>query len=538
MPLINLDLFSVGVAAAATGVLGFTVFLSGRKSITHQTFLAFSLITIAWGTINYFSYNITSASIAFWLLRGVIFFAVLQAFLIFQLFYVFPKTRVVFPKPYVRYLLPVVGATALLTLTPLVFSRVLEVSAAGRILRLENGPGILLFGAVSVGLVAASVALLIRKTLRSAGDERLQFKYLLLGAFLMFALIIAFNFILPAFLGNVRFIPLGAVFTFPFALFTSYAIAKHHLLHVKVVATEILTFILAVVMFIEVVLADSLLLIVFRSGVLLLVLIFGILLIRSVLREVEQREKLEELARQLKTANDQLGELSRFKTQLLSLASHQIKSPLAAIKGFVSILLDGLYGSVEGQVRVTLEKVKRSTDNLVDLINTLLDLRKVEEGKMEYRFERTDLNRLVGDTVEELRPLAEAKKLGMKFVPLAGAVLVQADAQKLKQVVQNLIDNAIKYTPLGLVKVELQKEGAYVVCSVTDSGLGVPGDLLPHLFEEFVRDERVKAKVLGMGLGLYIAKKIVEAHGGAIWAKSAGEKQGSQFSFRLPLDSK
>jgi len=534
-PLINLDLFSVGVAAAATGVLGFTVFLSDRKSITHQTFLAFSLVTIVWGTINYFSYNITSPPAAFWLLKGVIFFAVVQAFFIFQLFYVFPKERVTFPKAYVRYLLPLVGATALLTLTPFVFSRVLEVSSEGRIVRLENAPGILLFGAVSVGLVVASVVLLVRKALRSSGSERVQFNYLILGAFLMFALIIAFNFILPAFLENVRFIPLGAVFTFPFVLFTSYAIAKHHLLHVKVVTTEILTFILAVVTFVEIVLADSLTLILFRSGVFLLVLIFGILLIRSVLREVEQREKLEELTKELQVVNNQLGELSRFKTQLLSLASHQIKSPLAAIKGFVSILLDGLYGSVEGQVRVTLEKVKRSTDNLVDLINTLLDLRKVEEGKMDYHFERADLNKLVGDTVEDLRQLAEAKKLGLKLVPLAGEVWVQADAQKLKQVAQNLIDNAIKYTPLGLVKVELQKEGNYVVCSVTDSGLGIPSDLLPHLFEEFVRDERVKAKVLGTGLGLYIAKKIVEAHGGTIWAKSEGEKRGSQFSFRLPL---
>jgi signal transduction histidine kinase len=266
-----------------------------------------------------------------------------------------------------------------------------------------------------------------------------------------------------------------------------------------------------------------------------LVLIFSIFLITSVWREEEQRQELERLNGQLDDKNQQLDQLSHFKSELLSLASHQIRSPLAAIKGFVTLIIGGSYGEVSDKTKEALGKVQHSADELIGLINTLLDVRKVEEGKMEYVFARTDLNKMVGSVVDLLRPLAETKKLEFTYVSSGKEVFVNADAEKLKQVIQNLTDNSIKYTPAGFVHVELKEENGAAIVSVADSGLGVSATLIPFLFEEFVRDARVKKEIRGTGLGLYIARKISEAHGGKISATSGGEGKGSTFSVSIPL---
>ena len=290
--LINLDLLSVGISVAAAGILGFAVYFNNRKSITNKTFLLFSLVTIFWGIINYATYNVRSVEMALILQRLVIFFAVWQAFFIFQLFYVFPYEKIKFSAKYKLFLVPLVIFTAILTLTPLVFNRVVEISSAGRILRIENGPGIAVFGVVSVGLVLSSVALLIFRLLRGSSIEKKQFKYILVGTIIMFSLIICFNFALPAILNDVRFIPMGAAFILPFISLTAYAIFRHHLMNVKIIMTEILTFVLATVTLIEIVVSQDIVTIILRSGVFLLVLSFGILLISGVRREVEQRERL------------------------------------------------------------------------------------------------------------------------------------------------------------------------------------------------------------------------------------------------------
>lgn len=235
-------------------------------------------------------------------------------------------------------------------------------------------------------------------------------------------------------------------------------------------------------------------------------------------------------------ANHQLQDLSRFKSQLLSLASHQIKAPLAAIKGYISLVQEGGYGEVPENLKKPIASMQRSANGLVELITSLLDLRRIEEGKMEYAFDKVDLAEMVRDVVDELGMLAREKSLQLTLAGADNPVYVRADKTKLRQVVQNLVDNSIKYTPNGSVNVVLSTEGRYVTCTVSDTGLGMAPALLPRLFDEFTRDQRVEHTIRGTGLGLYIAKRIIEAHGGSVQADSPGEGKGSRFWFTLPIE--
>lgn len=542
----NLDLLSVGIAVAGMLILGFITFFNNSKSLTSRLFLCLAVSASAWGIVNYVFYQVYSPDASFWLLRLVMFFAVWAAFFNFTLSYVFPADTAQFPKYYSRFLVPATVIISCLTLTPFVFSGIVWLTNQ-HVSQLATGPGIFLFGALVIFLNGGGIFFLIKKARSADDNHRRPTRIFLLGVIVMLSLIMIFNFILPAFFNNPRFVPLGALFLFPFIALTAYAILRHHLLDVKIIATEILAFLLAIISLAEVVLSTNIFLTLFRSSVFILILAFSILLIRSVRREVEQREELQKLNKQIAEQNDKLQDLSRFKSQLLSLASHQIKSPLASIKGFASLIVEGSYGVIPDTAKVAIAKIQHSADDLIGLINTLLDLRKVDEGKMEYKFGRTDLNKMVGDMVEMLKPLAGAKQLEFTFTSPGREVWVSADAEKLKQVIQNLTDNSIKYTPAGFVHVELKSERApgsmgvgpgalagMAVVSVSDSGVGIPADLIPHLFEEFVRDERVKKEILGTGLGLYIAQKIAEVHGGKITAESPGEGKGSTFRVTLP----
>jgi len=532
---VNLDLFSVGIAIAGIGILGFMVFFSNRKSATNKAFFCLSWAIILWSLFNYLSYNLETSQRPLWFVRYVMFSAVWFAFFMYQLAYIFPKESIRFPSWYKAVLLPITFITSLLTLTPIVISGIVETAKTGQVAGIAVGPGIILFGLIAGGLDIVAITLFVNKALKATGTERKQLIFILIGVGITLSLLLIFNFIIPSIYNVLKFIPLGAVFVLPFVAFTAYAIFKHHLLDVKVIATEGAAFLLTIVSLFEVILSNDINVLLFRSAVFVLTLVFSIFLIRSVLNEVEQREQLQKLSEELKAANAQLEELSRFKTQLLSLASHQVKSPLAAMKGFVSLIIDGTYGEVNEKVKETLGKVKKSADELIGLINTLLDLRKAEEGKMDFKLAPADFVPLVAGVVDGLKSLVVEKKIEFTYVAPPEKIMVSADAPKLKQVIQNIIDNSIKYTPEGFVRVAVEKKDGNVVVSVKDSGFGISRDLLPHLFEEFVRDEKVKQKILGTGLGLYIARKIIEAHGGKIWAESEGEGKGAQFYVELKV---
>jgi len=244
----------------------------------------------------------------------------------------------------------------------------------------------------------------------------------------------------------------------------------------------------------------------------------------------EQNPTREELA----ALNKKLEEANHFKMHLLALTSHQMKTPLGIIRGYTALLRDGHYGEMDERAREVVAKIEFAAEDLVNLVDNVIDLRKVEEGRIEYQMENFDFIQMAREAAEELGHMATSKGLNMSFEAPEGEITVYGDAQKLRHVIQNLIDNAVKYTPRGSVRVKVEDKDANVVLSVTDSGIGIPADLKPLLFEEFVRDERVRREIRGSGLGLHVAKLFTEAHNGTISADSAGPEHGSVFSISIP----
>jgi two-component system phosphate regulon sensor histidine kinase PhoR len=165
-----------------------------------------------------------------------------------------------------------------------------------------------------------------------------------------------------------------------------------------------------------------------------------------------------------------------------------------------------------------------------------MDYRRIEEGKLEFNFEKVDIISLIREIVEKMKLLAMEKNLSLDFESKFDSLILNVDKLRFSQVIQNLIDNAIKYTKEGWVKVKIDKENNEVLISVSDSGIGMSKELQQKLFGQFVRDPSIKKEIRGTGLGLYIAKHIVEAHKGKIWAESEGIGKGSTFYIKLPIE--
>ncbi len=531
----NPDLLSVGISVAVAVILGFIVFFSNWKSATSRSFLYFTLASVLWGIMNYVSYGMRPASASLEALRYALFLGVWSSFLFFRLAYVFPEAKIVFPRWYRDALLPAVILMSAIALTPMVFLRVSNIDFDGRITGIENGPVFLLFMAVVAVLMIWGLATLFGKIKKAKGLLRKQLNWMFCGALASFILIATSDFVLPIFWSDPSFVPFRSVLLLPLIISGAAAILKYRFLELNVIATEVFVLALGAITLSEVIAASSFSSAAFEAVVFFLVLIFGGILVRSARLEAGRREELKQLNEQFERTNEKAQELERLKTQLLSFASHQVKSPLIAIKGMVSTASAGLYGPIDVKTKNVLVKAADSTSGLIDLINNMLDTRKVEEGRMDYHFSKTDASALVGEVMSLLQPIADSKKISLSFHGPEGGAFMSADGEKVKHAIKNLIDNAIKYTSKGFVKVVLSKKGNKVELSVMDSGLGISKDFMPLLFHRFMRDDRVKAKVLGAGLGLYVAKKIVEDHGGKIFAESEGEGKGSKFTMILPV---
>jgi signal transduction histidine kinase len=529
----NIDLLTVGIAIAANLTLGFSVFFTNPKSATNRLFFIQTLILSIWSLMNYLSYQQHDPKFALLLVRLVLFFAVPNSVIFLVLMNTFPSN---FLKISLKSLLILVTATLIvmgITLSPLLFSSVTvhENSAPTPVVEI----GIIPFIILAILSIPLGIYYLIKNYIFAKGKEKQQLRYIFIGVIVMFTLITLFNFIYPTVFKNSRFIPLSAIFTFPFIAFTSYAILKHKLFNIKVAGTALVTFILAVITFAEIIFAEDLSRIIFRSSIFILILVYGINLIRGVLKEVKQREEIQELAKDLEKANVRLKELDQLKTEFISLATHQIRAPLTAIKGYISLMQEGDYGEINSEAKKALDIIFTSTNNLVTIVGDFLDVSRIEQGRMKYEYSDFNLQELIQQVVTEYKPNVDKRGLVLHYTFEENKnYTIHADRGKIKQIIGNIIDNSIKYTPKGEINISLSTKQNKALIKVADTGVGIPQGTMPKLFQKFTRAENAnEANILGTGLGLYVAKQMIEAHQGRIWAESEGPNKGSQFYIEL-----
>ncbi len=241
---------------------------------------------------------------------------------------------------------------------------------------------------------------------------------------------------------------------------------------------------------------------------------------------------------ELQEANLRLRELDRAKSEFLSIASHQLRTPISALKGYLSMMIDGDFGPVPDKIKVVIKDLFESASRLARLINVFLNVSRIESGRLKLDKHEVQVNDLIVSVVKELNNQALQKKLELLYEePKKTLPLINADSDKLREVILNLIDNSIKYTLTGSVKISVSVEANDFHFVVKDTGIGIDPEEAKTLFRKFVRGSGVaQIHTGGSGLGLFIAQKIIKEHGGKVWAESEGKGKGSTFQFVIPID--
>jgi signal transduction histidine kinase len=277
----------------------------------------------------------------------------------------------------------------------------------------------------------------------------------------------------------------------------------------------------------------------FLTGITLVMAMgFGWMLIRSVKKEIERRDQLQEMSDRLARANDELRKLDNAKSEFISIASHQLRTPLTAIKGFISLILEGSYGKISPEIQDILNKVYASNDRIVQLVENLLNISRIESGRIQYQFEKASIETILKELSDMFFVMTQGRNLTLTFtLPKEKLPLIYMDAPKIREVISNLIDNALKYTEKGGIEVILEQRGPMARITVADTGMGVEPAMIEHLFSKFIRGskEASRMNVAGTGLGLYVGRSFVEAHHGKIWIESEGLGKGSKFIVELPI---
>lgn len=245
-------------------------------------------------------------------------------------------------------------------------------------------------------------------------------------------------------------------------------------------------------------------------------------------------DPMRQLNLELQSVNQQLESASRLKSQFLANMSHELRTPLNSIIGYTQLVLDGIYGPVTDKQRDRLDKVARNGHNLLSLINDILDLSKIEAGQLILQPERVSVSELLQSITATFEPLAESKGIHFQVIYPDDAFL-NADPVRARQILINLVANAVKFTRQGEVTLTARQNGSMMSFAVADTGIGIPQDSLKLIFEEFRQvDNSTTREYEGTGLGLAITRRLAELHGGTVSVESTVGK-GSTFTVTLPL---
>jgi len=395
------------------------------------------------------------------------------------------------------------------------------------------------------------IRLLISRKMANQEEKR-QILLVFSGIAVVVLFGVVFDIILPI-AGNTGLIWIGP-FAISFWLFlTFYAIQKYRLFDLRLLATEGLTIIMAFLLTGDILLTEGWKKIFVKSIILLLVIYGGYRLTQSVKLEIRRRRRIQKLLKELKHANKRLKELDATKTEFVSIASHELLTPISAIEGYLSMILDEKIVDIkDARALKFLNRVYQSSRRLAKLVTDLLNISRIEEGRLAINKEELDMSKIVAEVASELKFKARAQKIDL-ITKASQLEKAYADSDKIKEVLINLCGNSLKFTPPGgrvIIKTAIwptrkvkkhcpQAEkligDRQLVVKVKDTGIGIAKKDLGKLFKKFSRLKPRITHSQGTGLGLYISQSLVKMLHGIIWAESKGRNQGSTFFFSLPL---
>ena len=414
-----------------------------------------------------------------------------------------------------------------------------EITLVGEAKKEVYGFGYIFYLLLLVGYFVGGLVILLKKFVSSTGIFRNQLVYILLGTSIAITLGVITNIVFPN-AGLYGYEWIGPIGTLIMVSFIFYAVTRHKLWNFRILAIQFFVALMVLTMLLQIFVANNFLEQLVRGTIFFITFAFSIFLIKNLLQEVEDREKMERLTNNLYEANKRLQIIDVEKSDFVSITSHQFRTPLTIIKGYTSMLLEGSFGSIRNEKQTTaLDKIYQASQRLVLTIEEFLNISRIEQSQMAYTPEKTELRNLVGQVIKSITQTLTDVNLKLVFnAPLSDNFYTRIDPAKTRLVITNIIDNSIKYTPAGgKIKVTLEKKHSTktILLSVEDNGIGMNKSMLNRLFEKFSRGENIsKLHTEGRGLGLYIARQIIQSQGGRIWAESPGKDMGSTFYIEFP----
>lgn len=511
------------IAGILSLFIGFLAFKNNENKKETKLFSLFCFLTSIWIILNFFFlYFRDSRLLGFIYASGTFLIASLLSWT-----YVYVKKGDSRWKHVVIYSFASV-ISALSLFTNFIVGEVMYIDSSG--IKIKEGELFPLFGIFLAGCIILSLIKIFISYKSSFGKARREIRMVFFGIAGFTGISMLVSSILPMF-GIFSFTNLDSPSALVFVIFTSLAIIKHRFLNIKIVLSHLFVSMIVVLSAVEIFFSSTMEMVVIRTLFFFVFLFMGIMFLNSISIEIRRKEQLE-------SANKKLRELDKLKSEFISMASHQLRTPLAGMKGFISIMRKGVYGEIPESFNEPIDHIESSNERLIHLVEDMLNVSQIEAGRMTFEFKRENLNHLAQEIFDSFVLMAEEKNLKLKIKKTKGLPKISIDYGKMREVISNIVDNAIKYTREGGVTIETRKSdnNKMLEIAVTDTGIGIEKGGFDVLFDKFSRGrEAQEMKKSGVGLGLYLGRKIIEAHHGKIKVKSEGRDRGAAFIVQLPI---
>ena len=425
----------------------------------------------------------------------------------------------------------------------------------------DTGDYYFIFPMFFLSLIIYALWLLVTAYLKEkqGSTEKNQIKYQIIAGVVGFSGGVV-NFLPQLF--NV--FPFGSHVILLYISLVSFIILKYHLFNIRLILVEMSLILLNLFLFLNIFTSYGRVDLILNISVAVIVLALSLILIRGIYKDIDDREKIAVLAQDMASANERLRTMEEQKTEFVSIASHQLRTPLTVIKGYASMILEGTFGATSPVVREAVENLYKSSEKIVTLVEDLLTVSRIEQGRMALIFEKINLVNFAQDVISEM--VTEIREAGIDIAFNTEGnkqFLVSIDPGKFRQVLKHILDNAIKYTPEGgRIRVSISRENlsGKARIAISDTGIGMSQEQLKSIFEGFnLKAEMSNQKSVEvsteanddveqilarssvsknnrMGIGLYIAEEIIDAHSGNLSIESAGTGTGTTVIVNLPCE--